>query len=220
LVENYQSHELTAVSLNPVVPRPPERRIEDRTTTLLRAGKLIVGDEQQLCMIRNISSAGAMLKLWRPLATGDTVAVEITPDCPEPATVIWSQDDLAGVAFAKPIDVAQALRGGTREGPYRRIARTPRLRIQAPARLCTEASGWDVDLCEVSLNGARIETPELFFCDEEVTLAVDGLAKVPGRVRWCHDGFAGIEFARPLAMNVLADWVAASGSGSREVEPA
>lgn len=218
-MDNYQSHELTSVSLNPVVPLPPERRIEERTTTLLRAGKLIVSGEQQLCMIRNISSAGAMLKLWRPLAKDDRIEVEIAPDCPEHATVIWVQDDLAGVAFAQPIDVALALRGGKREGPYRRIARTPRLRIHAPARLCAEGNEWEVALCEVSLNGARIETAELFFRDEEIILAVDGLANISGSVRWCHDGFAGIEFDHPVSLTALADWIAATGAGRVE-EPA
>ena len=62
-------------------------------------------------MVRNISRAGAMLRLYQPLDLDAEVQVEITPDCPVAARVIWVQDDLAGVAFAQPIDVVGALRG-------------------------------------------------------------------------------------------------------------
>ena len=33
-MDNYHAHELTAVSFNPIVPAPPERRTEERQTTL------------------------------------------------------------------------------------------------------------------------------------------------------------------------------------------
>lgn len=210
-VENYRLHELTAVSLNPVVPQPPERRSEERATTLLRAGKLVVDGEQQLCMIRNISSAGAMLKLWRTLPEGQRIQVEITPDCPVSATVIWTQGDLVGVAFDQRIDVANTLTGQGHAGPYRRIARTPRLRTHCPARIGIEAREWAVVLSDVSLNGARIATEEALSRDEEVTLSIAGLVPVSGRVRWCRDGHAGIEFDRPMPLDVLASWVASAG---------
>ena len=78
-MDNYQQHDLTAVSFTSVVPAPPERRGEVRQTSLLRIGKLSTALDQRLCMIRNISSAGAMLKLYQPIAVGAAVAVEITP---------------------------------------------------------------------------------------------------------------------------------------------
>ena len=98
-MDNYHAHDLTSVSFNPVMPAPPERRAQERQTTLLRVGKLVTAEDERLCMIRNISSAGAMLKLYQPIAVGAAVAVEVTPDCPVTATVIWIQDELAGIAL-------------------------------------------------------------------------------------------------------------------------
>ena len=214
MVDNYEAHDLTAVSFAEVVPSPPERRTEDRHTSLLRVGKLTVGVEQRLCMIRNISSAGAMLRLYQPIEVGVAVEVEVTPDCPVAATVIWVQDDLAGVGFAEPIDVVAALRGGSRMGPYRRVARTPRLRIRRPATMHTDDLESEVTLCDLSLNGAKFETGERLATDMEVALLVDGLPPLTGRVRWCHDLHAGMEFDIPVQMDVLAEWMGAGAATS------
>ncbi|MCW3846313.1 PilZ domain-containing protein [Sphingomonas sp. LB-2] len=212
-MDNYEAHELTSVFFGEVVPSPPERRAEERQTSLLRVGKLIVGLEQRLCMIRNISSAGAMLRLYQPIDVGTDVEVEVTPDCPVPATVIWVQDDLAGVAFAESIDVVEALRGASRMGPYRRVARTPRLRIRRAATMHTDDLESEVTLCDLSLNGAKFETEAALSTDMEVALFVDGLPPLTGRVRWCHDLHAGMEFDIPVQMDVLAEWM---GSGATQ----
>jgi hypothetical protein len=206
-VDNYEAHDLTAVSFSTVVPSPPERRNEERHTSLLRVGKLVVEEDQRLCMIRNISSAGAMLRLYQAIEVGAAVEVEVTPDCPVAAMVIWVQDDLAGIAFSEPIDVVAALKGGSRMGPYRRIARTPRLRIRRPATMHTDDLECDVTLCDLSLNGAKFETEAALASDVEVALFVEGLPPLTGRVRWCHDHHAGMEFDIPVQMDVLAEWM-------------
>lgn len=208
-MENYEGHELTAVSLGAVLPVPPERRAEDRQTTLLRIGKLMVAGEQRLCMIRNISAAGAMLKLYQPIAVGAAVEVEITPDQPVAAQVIWAEENMAGIAFATTIDVVGALRGVRPEGLHRRIARTPRVQIRRLATLVTEAVEHPVTLCDISLYGAKVETTEKLPIDSEVALFVAGLPPLPGRVRWCHSNRAGLEFDLALAIDRLADWLGA-----------
>lgn len=209
-MENYESYDLTAISFDSVVPAPPERRTEERQTTLLRVGKLVTAQDERLCMIRNISSAGAMIKLYQPIGPGEAIQVEVTPDCPVAATVIWERDDLAGIAFDRPIDVIAALRGGSRDNPYRRVTRTPRLQIRRTARICTEEFEVAVQLCDVSLKGAKFEFDDPLPIDSELGLFVDGLPALCGRVRWWKDGRAGIEFDIPLQMDMLAEWVGAS----------
>jgi hypothetical protein len=209
-MDNYEGHELTAVSLGAVVPQPPERRTEERQTTLLRIGKLVIAGDQRLCMIRNISSAGAMLKLYQPIDVGAAVEVEVTPDCPVAATVLWAQDDLAGIAFEQAIDVVAALRGGRIDGPYRRVARTPRVIVKRPAAICTDEIECAVTLCDVSLNGAKIETETTLPVGADVALFVDGLPALPGRVRWFDSGRAGLEFDIPMPIDVLGEWIGAA----------
>jgi len=51
--------ESTTVSLSTAVPRPLERRDEDRVPALLRSGKIIDGDgNEQLIKVRNMSAGG------------------------------------------------------------------------------------------------------------------------------------------------------------------
>jgi hypothetical protein len=211
-LDNYHAHDLTSVSFDPVVPAPPERRTEERQTTLLRVGKLVTAEDERLCMIRNISSAGAMLKLYQPIAVGAAVQVEVTPDRPVAATVIWTQEEFAGVEFDTPIDVVAALRGDGQAGPYRRVARTPRLQVRRPALMHTDDIEREVMLCDLSLNGAKIETDLELAGDLEVALFVDGLPPLSGRIRWCRDARAGMEFDIPVQMDVLAGWMSAEAN--------
>lgn len=211
-MENYAGHELTVVSLNTAVPMPPERRAEERRTTLLRVGKIVVGDEQRLCMIRNLSSAGAMLKLYQPLALGERVQVEVAPEQPVDAEVVWCEEGLAGIAFYERIDVIAALRGGHEAGPYRRIKRIPRVRVSRPARLCTDDSECEVTLCDISPNGACIATGLLLATDTEVALFIDGLPPLTGNVRWNDGSHAGMKFDVSIRVDVLAAWLGSAGT--------
>jgi hypothetical protein len=65
----------------------------------------------------------------------------------------------------------------------------------------------EVMLCDLSLNGAKIETDAALPDDTEIALFVDGLPPLSGRVRWCHDERAGVEFDIPVQMDVLAAWM-------------
>ncbi len=65
-MENYEGHELTAVSLGAVLPHPPERRGEDRQTTLLRIGKLVKISANTLqtdCVLMGGDSGGGLFNL-------------------------------------------------------------------------------------------------------------------------------------------------------------
>ena len=64
--------ESTTVSLSTAVPRPSERRDEDRVTPLLRIAKMTcpTGD-QQLIRVKNLSAGGVMAIVGRPPTPGD-----------------------------------------------------------------------------------------------------------------------------------------------------
>ncbi|MCW3837161.1 PilZ domain-containing protein [Sphingomonas canadensis] len=206
-MDSFAGHELTVVSLGSGVPRPPERRTEERATTLLRVGKLVVAGEQRLCMVRNLSSSGAMIRLYQPIPVGSAVMVEVTPEYPVPARVMWCQDDLAGIAFDTRIDVIAALRGEQAGGPYRRVARTPRMRVSRHARLCTDDAERGVLLCDISLNGAKVATDLALPVETEAAVFVDGLPPLAGRVRWARDGYVGMQFDVALKIDTLANWL-------------
>src|SRR6476646_955293 len=89
--------ESTTVSLSMQVPRPAERRSDERVSAMLRSGKLIdARGEQQLARIKNLSAGGLMAIVAKPPSIGDHVAVEVSAQ-KIPASVVWIRDDHVGL---------------------------------------------------------------------------------------------------------------------------
>ena len=61
-------------------------------------------------------------------------------------------------------------------------------------------------MIELSSEGCRISNADstAYMIDDEVTVELDGGERLPGRVRWSHDGFVGVKFARALRQTELA----------------
>jgi hypothetical protein len=68
----------TTFSLSTSVPRPMERREDDRILPTLRIVKLIARDGEQLMRARNVSAGGLMAEIGRPVTVGDTVEIEFS----------------------------------------------------------------------------------------------------------------------------------------------
>ena len=94
--------ESTTVSLSTNVPRPTERRREERFGSMLRVAKLTnASGEQQLVKIKNLSAGGLMAIVPSPPQVGDAVHVELSSQ-KIPSTAVWSRDDLIGIKFDQP----------------------------------------------------------------------------------------------------------------------
>ena len=74
LTSSDAAFESTTVSLSTAVPRPSERRTDERVAAMLRVGKLCQSDgSEQLIKIKNLSAGGVMALVSRPLAVGEQV---------------------------------------------------------------------------------------------------------------------------------------------------
>jgi hypothetical protein len=94
--ETDAAFESTTVSLSTAVPRPTERRDDERIPAMLRVGKLIdQSGTQQLIRIKNMSAGGVMAIVTRLPAIGDRVEIEVSSQ-KIPSTVVWSRDDVVG----------------------------------------------------------------------------------------------------------------------------
>ena len=62
-------------------------------------------------------------------------------------------------------------------------------------------------MIELSSEGCRISNADssAYAIDQEVTIELDGGPRLPGRVRWAHDGFVGVKFATALRQNELGN---------------
>jgi hypothetical protein len=198
--------ESTTVSLSTAVPRPSERRDEERIAPLLRTAKLThPSGEQQLIRVKNLSAGGVMAIVAKPPAPGDRVDLEMSSQ-KIPASVVWVRDDLAGFKFDQNVDLGELLAGRKPRHGFR--ARPPRLEIPCKASIKVGKLYYTVDVHDISLGGMKVEPIDEYCVGKPVVVVVESLQPIRGEVRWYSDRRAGIVFENPLDFDELAEWVA------------
>src|SRR5689334_20311410 len=197
--------ESTTVSLSTAVPRPAERREEERVSAMLRVGKLIgAGGDQQLIKIKNMS-AGGLMAIMNPVPrVEDQVQIELSSQ-KIPSTVVWTRDDVVGFKFDQNVDLGELLAGRKPRLGFR--ARPPRLEIACKASVKVGKVYYSVDVHDVSLGGMKVEPIDEYCVGKKVIVVIESLRPVKGEVRWFSDRKAGIVFEKPLDFDELAEWV-------------
>ena len=197
--------ESTTVSLSTAVPRPVERRDDDRLSAMLRVGKLIdASGEQQLMKVKNLSAGGLMAIVGHAPAVGDGVQVELSSQ-KIPASIVWTREDLVGVKFDQNVDLGELLAGRKPRHGFR--PRPPRLEIACKASVRVGKVYYGVEVHDISLGGMKVEPIEEYCVGKKVVVVVESLRPIKGEVRWYHDRRAGIVFDKPLDFNELTEWV-------------
>ena len=197
--------ESTTVSLSTAVPRPAERREDERVSAMLRVGKLTsAAGEQQLIRIKNLSAGGLMAFIGSPPSVGDLVGIELSSET-IPARVVWTREDLVGLKFDHNLDLGELLAGRKQRHGFR--ARPPRLEIACRASVKVGKLYYSVDVHDISLGGMKVEPIEEYCVGKKVVVVVESLRPIKGEVRWYSDRRAGIVFDKPLEFDELAEWV-------------
>jgi hypothetical protein len=197
--------ESTTVSLSTAVPRPAEKRVDDRIASTLRVGKLSDADgNEQLIKIKNLSAGGIMALVSRAPEVGASVHIELSSQR-IPATVVWIRDDMAGLKFEQNIDLGELLAGRKPRHGFR--PRPPRLEIPCKASVRVGKNYYTVDVHDISLAGIKVEPIEEYCVGKKVVVVVESLRPIKGEVRWYRDRRAGIVFDRELDFDELSEWV-------------
>jgi hypothetical protein len=197
--------ESTTVSLSTAVPRPAERRTDERVSAMLRVGKLTVASgEQQLVKVKNLSAGGLMAIVSHVPEIGEQVKVELSSE-KIPSTVVWTRGELIGVKFDQSVDLGELLAGRKQRHGFR--SRPPRLDIACKASVRVGKLYYSVDVHDISLGGMKVEPIEEYCVGKKVIVVVESLRPIKGEVRWYSERKAGIVFDRPLEFDELAEWV-------------
>jgi hypothetical protein len=197
--------ESTTVSLSTQVPRPTERRVDERVTAMLRVGKLITASgEQQLIKVKNMSAGGLAAIVPHAPAIDEHVSVELSSQ-KIPATVVWTRDNGIGLKFDQNLDLGELLAGRKPRHGFR--PRPPRLEIQCKASVRVGKLYYSVDVHDISLGGLKVEPIEEYCVGKKVIVVVESLRPVKGEVRWFSDRKAGIVFDKPLEFDELSEWM-------------
>ena len=195
----------TKVTLSTAVPRPVERRIDERTSAMLRVAKLSdASGMQQLIKIKNLSAGGLMAIAPNMPEVGQAVSVELSSQ-KIPASVIWTRQGLVGLKFDQNLDLGELLADRKPRHGFR--PRPPRLDITCKASVRVGKLYYSVDVHDISLEGMKVEPIEEYCVGKKVIVVVESLRPVKGEVRWYKDRLAGIVFDKPLDFEELSEWV-------------
>lgn len=201
-----QPVETTLYSLSDVPPAPAgdgDRRDGQRHMTLYRVGSILIEDRRELCLIKNISAGGMMIRLYCSIKDETRVTVELKSGQPISGRISWTRDQNAGIAFDQPIDVIDIL-STTMDGPRPRM---PRIETNCHAMLREGANVVRVQACDISQGGLKVRTSTTFQQGAEVIVTLPGLEPRRGIACWTENGFAGISFNRLLPLGELVAWL-------------
>ena len=203
-----QPVETTLYSLDETPPPVPDRRHGERWTgdrhlSLLRVGSLTIAGRRELCLIRNISAGGMLIRAYCAIPEGSPLTVELKQGEPISGRARWLKDELVGVTFDQPIDVI-ALLSSSADGPKPRM---PRVEVRCTAWVRVDATVHRTLAVDISQGGLKLECSSELPLDADVVVSLDGLDPRPGRVRWARDGECGITFNRVLPLEVLVAWL-------------
>lgn len=198
-----QPVETTLYSLSEAVPTPGDRREGERHLTIYRVGSITISDRRELCLIKNISAGGMMIRAYSTVALGQKLSVELKTGQPIHGAVSWVRDHNLGVSFDRSIDVIEIL-SASMEGPRPRM---PRIEVKCHVTVREASSSYRMRACDVSQGGVKLETETILPRTASVVVSLPGLPPQPGVVRWVEDGFVGITFNSLISLPLLVNWL-------------
>ena len=201
-----QPVETTLYSLSSAPPAPvaePERRDGERHLTLYRVGSILIENRRELCLIKNISAGGMMIRLYCTIAEGTPLRVELKSGHPITGKVSWTRDHHAGISFDDPIDVIDIL-SSAMGGPRPRM---PRIETNCHATLREGANVLRVKACDISQGGVKIQCETIVAQGADIVITLPGLEPQRGIACWIEDGFIGITFNRLIPLGELVAWL-------------
>jgi PilZ domain-containing protein len=191
--------ETTLYSLSSKPPGRPERRSEERFLSLLRVGALRIGTRRELCLIRNISGGGMMIRPYSPIDPGTRVSVELKHGDSVSGSAQWSERGLVGITFDAPIDVLALLSASGMETQ----PRMPRIEVDCIASVREDADVHRSRALNISQGGICVQTDANLRIGAHVVVSLTGLAPAGGVVKWRDGDNYGIGFNRVFPVGEL-----------------
>ena len=180
-----------------------EQRAAPRVTLLIRAAKLVSGQGEFVCVIRDVSETGVSVRLFHALPGCRDFALHMPGGANYEIARVWERGNEAGFTFAQPVAVEQMVNEAS-DYPKRGL----RLGLCFPVLVYTLRGGFEALVENLSQQGARLTCDELLAIDQTVRLVLpDGSAKpreVRAKVRWRRDRQYGVVFDDTFTLGEFA----------------
>ena len=201
--------ETTVYSMSAEPPADSERRSDERHLTLFRVGSIIVGDRRELCLVKNISAGGALIRVYSLLEPESAVQIELKERQPVAGRVSWTKGSDAGIIFDEPVDVVDLLKSAG-DGPKPRM---PRIEVRCVGFVREGAVLHRTIVQNISQGGVSVESANALSVGADVAVSLPGLPPQGAVVRWNDGERYGITFNSVLPLAGLVEWLHARQRG-------
>ena len=195
--------EQTVYSLSEDAPARPDRRNGERYLSLLRVGAMLIDGRRELCLVRNVSAGGMLIRPYSPITAGTPVTIELKHGETVSGVARWIEDGMVGIEFDQPIDVV-ALLTSSEDGQQPRM---PRIELSCTAWVREDADIYRTRTINISQGGMCVEGDSRLRVDVDVIVSLAGLGPLAGLVKWKEGDRYGIGFNRVLAVNELMSFL-------------
>jgi hypothetical protein len=195
--------ETTVYSMSADLPRESNRRTGERHLTLFRVASIIGIDRRELCLVKNISAGGALIRAYSSLEPEAPVQLELKEGQPLTGRVTWARGNDAGITFDEPVDVVELLTV-TSDGPRPRM---PRIEVTCAGFVREGAILHRAHLQNISQGGVSVETSNPLTLGADVTVSLPGLPPQDAVVRWNAGSRYGITLNSVIPLAGLVDWL-------------
>jgi Tfp pilus assembly protein PilZ len=195
--------ETTVYSMSGEPPVDSNRRADERLLTLFRVGTIVIGDKRELCLVKNISAGGTLIRAYCTLKPDMAVHIELKQGQSVPGKVTWIRGTDAGITFAERIDVIELLKSGG-EGPRPRM---PRIEAKCVCFVREGATVHRSTMHNISQGGLSVETANPLKIGADVTVSIPGMEPQGAVVRWKDGDRYGVSFNSVLPLAGLVAWL-------------
>jgi hypothetical protein len=161
--------------------------------------KIVCQSGEYVCQLRDLSTLGVGLSFLHQVPPEARIILQLSNETTYPIERVWIGKRQAGYRFGCEVELADftAVERDIRHRPIR-------LKFTAPARIATGSHRRDVQLVDLSCEGARIECADSIARTGLVGFELAGLAPQLATVRWQDGRQFGLAFQHKLALAELA----------------
>ncbi|UAK24135.1 PilZ domain-containing protein [Sphingomonas nostoxanthinifaciens] len=182
-----------------------ERRQATRHTTVFQVARIISGDRDELCILRNVSPGGLKAELYMAIAPGARVVIELKTGFRLDGTAVWAREPFVGVQFDAPVAIMEMLKRCAPDVLFDR-GRPPRLETELPAMLRINGIETPTRISNISQSGMKIAVPHRLGIDTRCEVRLPVLGWRRACVRWSEPDEAGLMLVQPFLYPDFVAW--------------
>lgn len=172
-----------------------DQRSAPRYTSLIRSAKLVCGEGEFLCVIRDVSATGISLRTFHRLPHDRDIALELQNGETYRMTEVRRSGFEASYQFEQPV-VVERLIHETWKFPKRQL----RLSIAIPLQLSSLTASGEAETINLSQQGARVKCDANFAIDQALRVSSTSFPETRAKVRWRRNGHYGLVFENTLSL--------------------